>query len=595
MSDPRPSVVHLTTTDMSLELLLGAQLEAFVAAGYDVIGASAPGPYAPALARRGIQHHPLAHATRTMDPRRDLLALIELTRLLRNLRPTIVHTHNPKPGLYGRVAARLAGVPLVVNTVHGLYALPTDPPAKRAVVYGLERLAATCSDAELLQNPEDAAVLQRWKVPATQVMVLGNGIDLARFGGNPPSAEQVLSARSTLGAQGPDDVIVGLVGRLVREKGLADAFAAARSLASEVPQVRFVVIGPDDPDKVGALRPAERAAAEADGVVFLGERHDLPDLYPGMDLFVLASHREGFPRAAMEAAACGVPVIATDIRGGRQVVDHGTTGLLVPVHDPAALADAIGQLATDRSRRTQMGIAARAKAELEFDERQVIERTLGTYRRLLATKGLPAPVARLQGALRPPGPARAATAADAPSLARLHAAAISDGFLSTLGHRFLTLLYRRIIDEPGSFAFVVDDGQGVAGFVATTASTRTLYRSFVRHDGLRAALAAAPNLLGSLRRVRETWRYGAGPGPHGPPCAEVLATAVAPRARGVGVGRRLMAATVAELTQRNITEATVVTATANAAARRLYEQSGFVPDGLVEVHEGIEQTVLRWQ
>ncbi len=133
MTEHRPLVIHVTTTHMSLELLLGPQLEAFATAGYEVLGASAPGPYTAALAERGIRHLHLQHATRAMAPARDVLALVELARLFRRLRPAVVHTHNPKPGLYGRIAARLAGVPVVVNTVHGLYALPDDPPAKRAV------------------------------------------------------------------------------------------------------------------------------------------------------------------------------------------------------------------------------------------------------------------------------------------------------------------------------------------------------------------------------------------------------------------------------------------------------------------------------
>jgi glycosyltransferase involved in cell wall biosynthesis len=177
----RPTVIHVTTTDMSLELLLGPQLEAFARAGYEVIGASAPGPYVEALTRRGITHVPLAHATRSMAPLEDGRALLELGRLFRRMRPDIVHTHNPKPGLYGRLAARLARVPVVVNTVHGLYALPEDPWPKRAIVYGLERVAAACSDAELLQNPEDVPTLRRLRVPAARLTVLGNGIDLQRF------------------------------------------------------------------------------------------------------------------------------------------------------------------------------------------------------------------------------------------------------------------------------------------------------------------------------------------------------------------------------------------------------------------------------
>ena len=121
-------LVHVTTVDMSLVLLLGPQLRAFAEAGMEVIGVSAPGPFVPQLESWGIRHEPLRHATRSAAVGQDVMALVELWRLFRRLKPDIVHTHNPKPGLYGRVAARAAGVPGVVNTVHGLYASPEDRP-----------------------------------------------------------------------------------------------------------------------------------------------------------------------------------------------------------------------------------------------------------------------------------------------------------------------------------------------------------------------------------------------------------------------------------------------------------------------------------
>ena len=139
MTGARPLLVHVTTTDISLEWLLGPQLEAFAAAGFEVVGVSAPGPYVEALEARGIRHVPLHHGTRSFALAEDARALPELVSIFRRLRPVIVHTHNPKPGLYGRVAARIARVPVVVNTVHGLYAQRQDPFAKRALVYSIER------------------------------------------------------------------------------------------------------------------------------------------------------------------------------------------------------------------------------------------------------------------------------------------------------------------------------------------------------------------------------------------------------------------------------------------------------------------------
>ncbi|HEV7685678.1 MAG TPA: glycosyltransferase family 4 protein [Acidimicrobiia bacterium] len=372
-------LLHVTTTDISLELLLGPQLRAFREGGYDVHTASAPGPFVAGLIADGIVHHPLRHATRAFALGHDAAAPRELYRLFRRLRPDIVHTHNPKPGVYGRMAARAARVPLVVNTQHGLYAQPNDRAARRLPVYALERLAAACGDVELIQNPEDLETLARLGVSREKLRLLGNGIDLDRFGPQPAGVREAV--RAELGV-GDGQVVVGAVGRLVWEKGYAELFEAAGRLLARRPDLAVVVAGPFDADKGDPLTAADVAAAEVAGVRFLGHRHDPERLYAAFDVYVLASHREGFPRSAMEAAASGLPIVATDIRGCREVVDHERTGLLVPARDAAVLEAAIERLAGDAATRRRLGGAAAAKARDEFDQRRVIARTLEAYARL---------------------------------------------------------------------------------------------------------------------------------------------------------------------------------------------------------------------
>lgn len=369
-------LLHITTTDISLEVLLGPQLRAFRDAGYELHTASAPGPFVARLAADGIAHHALRHATRAVALGRDVAATAELYRLFCRLRPDIVHTHNPKPGVYGRMAARAARVPLVVNTQHGLYAQPTDRPARRLPVYTLERLAAACSDIELVQNPEDLETLARLGVPRQKLRLLGNGVDLDRFQPQPEKVRR--EVRTELGI-GENQVVVGVVGRLVWEKGYAELFEAAKRLLARHSDLVVVVAGPFDADKGDPLTPADVEAAEAAGVRFLGHRDDPERLYAAFDVYVLASHREGFPRSAMEAAASGLPIVATDIRGCREVVDHDRTGLLVPVRDAAALEAAIERLAGDPTTRRRLGEAAAAKARAEFDQCRVIERTFEAY------------------------------------------------------------------------------------------------------------------------------------------------------------------------------------------------------------------------
>ena len=368
-------VAHLTTVDLSLARLLAPQLQAVLDEGGEAIGISAPGPYVQELEELGVRHIPLHASTRGRNAVADIKAAAELWKILRRERPDVLHTHNPKPGVYGRIVGRLAGVPVVVNTVHGLYATEDDRPAFRALVYGLEAFAARFSDRELYQSVEDVELIRRLRlVSASKLELLGNGIDLERF--DPAYAgDHRQQVRRQLGIT-DDKIVIGIVGRLVAGKGYREIFAAAQQLDE-----RYVVvaIGPSDDAKADALTKAELAEATKHGVRLLGERNDVERLYAAMDLFVLPSHREGFPRAAMEAAASGLPVIATNVRGCRQVVDDGTNGRLVPLGDIDALVDAIEDYGENVERRTSAGAASLAKARAEFDQRRIVEQVMRSY------------------------------------------------------------------------------------------------------------------------------------------------------------------------------------------------------------------------
>jgi glycosyltransferase involved in cell wall biosynthesis len=377
----RPRLVQLATSDLTLSWLLGPQLRAFAAAGYEVIALSADGRYVSDLEAWGIEHRVLRNATRAVDPVRDVRLLFELRGLFAELRPDIVHTHTPKPGYVGRLAARTSRVPVIVHTVHGIFAVPEDPWAKKAVVYMLDRLASTCSDIELLQNPEDLPVLRRLRVPERKLRLLGNGIDLGRFDPSRVDRAEIEAVRADLGV-GPDDVVCGVVGRLVWEKGYRHVFDAAARLRHEMPQLKFLVVGPVADRDAVPREELDRVVALGN-VRFLGLRDDVEQLYAAMDLYVLASFREGWPRSAMEAAAMGLPLVVTDIRGCRQVVDDGVNGVLVKVRDSSALTDAIVAVARDPSLRRRMGRASIDKAKRDFDQQRVIDITLEVYDRLL--------------------------------------------------------------------------------------------------------------------------------------------------------------------------------------------------------------------
>jgi glycosyltransferase involved in cell wall biosynthesis/GNAT superfamily N-acetyltransferase len=377
-------VAHLTTVDSTLRFLLFPQLRAVIEAGGEAVGISSPGPWVAGLGEDGIRHVALTSSTRSMSPGSDIKTAVQFWRVLRSERPDILHTHNPKPGLYGRVLGRLAGVPVVINTVHGLYATERDSPAKRALVYGLETLASRFSDLELVQSAEDLRLMTRWRISRPhRTRFLGNGVDLRRFDPERFPVGFGAAKKAELGI-GDEVVVVGIVARLVAEKGYPELLAAMERLG---PSYLLLAVGPEDPQKDDAL---ELQALARDGVLFLGHRDDVDELYTAMDIFVLPSHREGFPRAAMEAAASGLPIVASDVRGCREVVENEVSGLLVPVLDPGALAKAIARLGNDPGLRQSMGRAGQTKALAEFDERLVVSRVIAAYRRAARHKGLAA-------------------------------------------------------------------------------------------------------------------------------------------------------------------------------------------------------------
>ena len=365
-------VAHLTTIDMSLALLLGTELAEDVAAGHKSFGISAAGPYVERIKELGVTHVPIAHLTRSWNLRSDLAACGELFRTIRSLRLDVLHTHNPKTGVMGRIAGRLAGVPVVVNTCHGLWAKPEDPWLKRAFVYGAEALAIRFSDFEFFQNAEDARTLRR-VLKRGRWQVVGNGVDLERFQPDPEGRARV---RAEWGVA-DDEIVVGTIGRRVREKGLTEFSEAAHRLGG---RARFVWAGPEDDTDTATQLPHE------DAIRFVGERTDMPAVYSALDIFVLASYREGFSRASMEAAACGRPMVLSDIRGCREIGINEEHLLLVAPRDPAALAAGITRLLDDIPLRARLALAAQERANVEFDQRRIAQVSLESYTALASSR-----------------------------------------------------------------------------------------------------------------------------------------------------------------------------------------------------------------
>ena len=286
----------------------------------------------------------------------------------------------------------------------------------------------------------------------------------------------------------------------------------------------------------------------------------------------------------------GLPIIATDIRGCRQVVDHGVNGYLIPVGRPDLLRESIRELAAKPEVRAKMSDESRRIAVERFDEQDVVEAVLASYRDALAAKGLGHLMpGEMAGSSETIG-VRKAAGADAASLANLHFDYMKDGFLPRLGRPFLRVLYRALIEWDGSETWVAADDSTVVGFVAAVRDVGLFYRRFLKRYGLAATLAALPRLLrpSNLRRAWETLTYGGG---ESQIPAEVLSMAVAPRAGGHGLSSDLLELVLQHLGGEAVR---VVVGAENATAIRAYQRAGFVLTDRIEVHRGEPSDVMVW-
>jgi len=353
-------------------------------AGHEVLLVSPPGPYGERLRALGFSWLPAPMERRSLNPLRELALVQWLRRLLVQERVDLVHGFTIKCAVYGSLAARLAarspGVPARVNAVAGMGYVFTSDDAKalllRPVVRALLRLALGGRGARLiLQNPDDVALFAKARlVDAAQVrLIAGSGVDCQRYTPRRAAAEAAGSRLRVL-----------LPARLLWDKGLAEYVAAARLLRAEGHGIDFLLAGDPDPGNPAAVPEATVRGWVDEGVLqWLGHVDDMAALFATVHAVVLPSYREGLPKGLIEAGACALPLVTTDVPGCREVVTDGVDGLLVPVKDAPALARAVARLYADPALRARLGAAARVRALAEFDERIVISRTLAVYHELL--------------------------------------------------------------------------------------------------------------------------------------------------------------------------------------------------------------------
>lgn len=367
-------ICQLCTVDFTLYHLLHPLMRALREQGHDVVGVCADGALVAPVRADGFRVETIP-LTRSANPARNWNAGRALRELFRREQFDIVHVHTPVAAFVGRLAAASAGVPRIVYTAHGFYFHENMPTPRRQAHIAAEWIAGRFTHTLMTQSDEDAQTARRLNLCRTgDVLAIGNGSDPDVF---KPAEDPAARAETRAAIGTPDDrVVILMAGRLVAEKGYRELVAAMRNVDAELWAVGARLSSDHAAGIEDTVRDIAADPALRDRIRFLGYRDDVADLMRAADIFTLPSHREGMPRSIIEAMLTGLPVVATDIRGSREEVVEGETGLLVPVRDADALARALQSLVRDRAQRQAMGAAGLARARSLYDERLVTERQL---------------------------------------------------------------------------------------------------------------------------------------------------------------------------------------------------------------------------
>ncbi|MBW4022169.1 MAG: glycosyltransferase family 4 protein [Proteobacteria bacterium] len=371
-------IVELTNTDFAMRHFLAPLLREGRARGHEMVGACPDGPLLAPLRAEGFRIMPLP-LKRSASPLAQVEGFASLVRLLRAERPDMVHAHMPLSGFLGRMAARAAGVPRIAYTCHGFLFNQPSPLPRRAASLAMEWTAGRITDLFMTVSEEEARDAKRLGIARAPVAI-GNGRDAAVFHPDPAARSRI---RATLGV--PEDrVVVVIVSRLVRHKGHPELLAAMAA----VPDAELWVVGDRLASDHGEdLDPYFAQSGLGNRLRRLGYREDTAAVLAAADIFALPSHFEGLPMSVIEAMLTGLPVVATTVRGPREQVVDGETGLLVPPRAVEPLAEALRRLVADPPLRSAMGAAGLARARARFDEGRIIGRTLDLMGAIAAGRG----------------------------------------------------------------------------------------------------------------------------------------------------------------------------------------------------------------
>ena len=344
--------------------------------GHEIVLLSPPGDFHERLQECGFQWLPFPFSRQGINPFTELITLWRLIHIYREVRPDIVHHFTIKPVIYGSIAAYILKIPGIINSITGLGHLFIDPGFITQILRGLAKWLYRSSLRDTLvifENPDDRTTFIQNKFLAEEqsYLVMGTGVDINKFHPTPKNN---------------DIPVVLFSSRLLVTKGLIEYINAISILKQKGLKARFAIAGIPDPGNPASIPQGQLDSWKQNGFAeWWGWQDDMPTTLSKADIFCLPSYREGIPSALLEACACGLPIVTTDVPGCRDVVTDGMNGLLVPVRDSQALADALERLLNDPAMRSKMGQIGRQIAFDQFSLSRNISQNLGVYEQALKT------------------------------------------------------------------------------------------------------------------------------------------------------------------------------------------------------------------
>lgn len=382
--DKRLRVAYLSHLDMNLYLFRLSWMKALRARGHEVTAIVPRGEFFDRFKAHGIKTIEFDMKRGGIkNPLREILSLLRLYGALKGGGFDILHTFTMKPNIYGSLAGKPAGIPVIINHITGLGYVFTEKGLKagflRAAGRLLYRVSFKAAKRVVFQNPDDMEELCGLCGGEKAVLVRGTGVDVDYFSPGASKPEALDALRKELGIE-DRNVVVTLIGRLLRHKGIVEFVEAAKTININHKNAVFLIVGwPDEGNPAVLPEDFVREAGRDEFIKFLGKREDVREILELTDIYVLPSYREGTPRTVLEAMAMGKPVVTTDVPGCRQTVRDGINGLLVPPRDSRAISAAVQRLLADGGLRKSMGAEGRRIAVGEFSDTVVTERIMGLY------------------------------------------------------------------------------------------------------------------------------------------------------------------------------------------------------------------------